>query len=377
MLRLPRIIFRREAPSPVLKLIPKKRVLSRILFDVDSRLPYRKIVPILDSIYTNLPCPEKIALPSYAIADDLMTCRVMLQTYRESMSTIDRNLVAIEHELLEQAAEMGQTDAISILAFKAFESRLKDSRHKVSDLDYKHAQSLIEQLVKLKHPLTFKLLGDAAFKRGVYAKLEEYWQQFIALEPDTLEASQVYATLGQYYYRYRLPRPNLRKARDCFEKSIRYGSQGTGVMRSHYYLGQLHIVPDPCLARYHLEQCAMKGFKESFIPLALLEKNAFRNYNKAIEWFKLGFKVTTDISCYTAMFDCYYELKDFGAAVDIKGQLQDINQHLTAKGLQIKLFITADSKEQYDYTLLQINRFLKERLHEIKVVEQQIEFHLK
>ncbi|PYD07937.1 hypothetical protein DND36_31615, partial [Pseudomonas savastanoi pv. glycinea] len=81
--------------------------MSRLLFDHDSRLAYKKVMPIFTNIYDNLDAPNQIRLPHYTKNEDLMTLRSVLRDIRALSSSVNKNLVDLENELIEQAAELG------------------------------------------------------------------------------------------------------------------------------------------------------------------------------------------------------------------------------------------------------------------------------
>lgn len=312
-----------QATRPELAgLLPTKKTMNRVLFDNDSRLPYKKIVPILQSVYTNLDHPEDIRLPKYTRKHDLMLCKDLLKTVRNTTNSMNRNLVDLENELVQQAAELGDNDAIAMLAFETIEAGTSSKE------DYRYANDLLKKLTDMQHPLVFKMAGDLAFKKGFHDQAEQYWLQFIELEPDTISAAQIYLNLGVYYFTYQKPRADLTRARICFEKSIKYGELDTFTLKSHYYLGQLYSSTDPRLAKHHLQIAASRGLKESFAALGFLEMNLFNNYQKSIEWFKLGVEASNDLTCLIGQFDCYVSLKEFKNAFQILHNLKSLKEKM-------------------------------------------------
>lgn len=307
---------------PLASIIPKKKTMNRLLFDADSRLAYRKIMPILTSVYTSLDNPSEMKLPSYTQHQDLMTLRSILQNLRSVTNSINKNLVDLENELVEQAAELGNSDAIAMLAFEAV--ALKET----SKEDYEYANELVRQLTEIKHPLVFKLAGDFAFLKNYHEQAAQYWYQFLELEDKTVLASHVYLNLGVYYYHYVKPRPDLTKAKLFLEKAIRYGELDTHIVKAHFYLGQLYSITDPVLSRYHLEISASKGLQESFPSLGFLELNVFDNVSKALEWFKLGVEANSDISCLVGQFDAHIRAQKYTHAVNALSNLQSLKEKL-------------------------------------------------
>lgn len=303
-------------------LLPNKKTINRLLFDHDSRLAYKKSLEILKSVYSKLDDPGSIRLPSYTTSDDLMLFKQVLATIRTTTNSINRNLLDLENELVEQAAELGNNDAIAILAFKAIEDKA------TSEADYKYANDLIKELTDISHPLVFKLAGDLAFKKNLLIQAEDYWLKFLELEPNTILSSQVCANLGIYYFNYVKPKPNLQKAKYYLQKSIKYGELDNYIIKSHYYLGQLFSINDPMLSKYHLEISASRGLKESFPSLGFLEMNVFKNFTKSLEWFKLGVESNNDLSCLIGQFDCYTFMKNSKQASIILLRLNEINEKL-------------------------------------------------
>lgn len=307
---------------PLATLIPKKKTMNRLLFDADSRLAYRKIMPILSSVYESLDRPADMKLPPYTQHQDLMTLRSILQNLRSVTNSINKNLVDLENELVEQAAELGNSDAIAMLAFEAVALR------ETSKEDYEYANDLIKQLTEIKHPLVFKLAGDFAFSKNYHEQAAQYWHQFLELEDKTVLASHVYLNLGVYFFHYVKPRPDLTKAKLYLEKAIRYGELDTHIVKAHYYLGQLYSITDPVLSRHHLEISASRGLQELFPSLGFLELNVFDNVSKALEWFKLGVEANSDVSCLVGQFDAHIRAKKFTHAVNALLNLQSLKEKL-------------------------------------------------
>lgn len=286
---------------------------------------------IYESIYRDIDQPQNIRLPKYTKPQDLMVLKDVLGVLRKSTNTINSNLVALENELVEQAGELGNNDAISLLAFKTIQDK------NTAKEDYQYANKLIQDLSNAKHPLTFKLAGDLAYSKGALEQARDYWLEFIELEPDTIEASHVYGNLGIYYYTL-WPKPDLYKARFYLEKSIAFGQLDSIVLKSHYYYSQLFTMVNPKVARYHLELCTSKGLKESFASLGFMEMNIFNNQAKSLEWFKLGVEADGDLSCLIGQFDVYILLKDYKNANKILHNIKSIQEKIEkTKGKSSKL----------------------------------------
>lgn len=311
-----------QSRPPLQTILPKKKAFNRLLFDNDSRLPYGKVLPILNTVYDNLDRPENILLPKYTTDIDLMVLRSLLHDLRSVTKSINKNLVDLENELVEQAAELGNNDAICMLAFETIG---KEGSPKE---DYNHATSLIKQLTEMKHPLVFKMAGDLAFSKGYHRQAEQYWISFLDLENNTILASHVYSNLGIYYFNYQSPKPNLEEARVNFEKAIRFGELDSHTVKLHFFLGQLYSITDPVLSRYHLEVAASRGLQESFASLGFLELNVFNNAKKSLEWFKLGVESNSDISCLIGQFDAHVKLNNSVNALNILTNLRGLKEKI-------------------------------------------------
>lgn len=291
----------RPLRPPIYDIIPQKKVINRILFDLDSRHNYNKLYRAYEIIYNKLGEPDEPAIPAYIDASDLMVMKKVLETIRLQTKTTNRHLVDLENELVEKAAEYGNNDAIALLCYEALASDT------ASQDDKDHAQKLVKSLLDIKHPLTIKLSGDLCFKNQMNAKAEQFYLQFLAIEDDTFLASEVYKSLGFINFK----KPDLVQSKLYFQQSVKTGPIDK-ISESHYYLGQLNS-EDPELSRYHFEMSATQGLKESFQQLGFLELNYFNNLVKAKEWFKLGYEVF-DVSCMIGLFDCYIREQDWKSA---------------------------------------------------------------
>lgn len=278
---------------PLDEIFPQKKMVSRILFELDSRLAYNKLYPMYEKLYEGLDTGNDVDIPNSIKGKDLMIMKKVLEKVRHKTKAINKNLLALENVLLDRAAEIGDNDAISLLCFDV----LKDPDSNTED-DVSHAKKLIKNLYQMNHPLTVKLTADIALKNHDDATAEVYYMKFLDLQNDTFLAGEVYGQLGQIHFR----KPNLIEAEKCFLKSIKLCPIDYSV-RSYFLLGQMYVNNDIFKARYLIESSATQGFKESFRTLGLLEMNYFKNYPKAQEWFKLGMELY-DTECFVGYFDC-------------------------------------------------------------------------
>lgn len=314
---------------------------------------------VLNSVYDNLDKPEDIRLPKFVNHSDLMMLRSILYDIRSVTKSVNKNLVDLENELVEQAAELGNNDAIAMLSFEAIQNKstLKE--------DYQHANSLILQLRESKHPLVFKLAGDLAFSKKYYPQAAQYWNQFLELENNTILASHVYSNLGIYYYHYLSPRPDLNEAKLHFEKAIQFGELDTHIVKAHYYLGQLYAITDPELSRYHLQLSASRGLQESFPSLGFLELNVFNNIPKAIEWFKLGVESNSDLSCLIGQFDAHVRAGNDINALSVLANLEGLKSKLDKVMNKTSHNLPEKYKELAETNYALLNTFFSTRQHAI------------
>lgn len=296
---------------PFYEVFPKKSVMNRILFDLDSRHNYAKLYKVFESVYQKLDTEDEPEIPKYINASDLMVMKKCLESIRTRSYTTNRNLLDLENELTEKAAEYGNNDAVALLAYEAIMSKTSPEDDRV------YAKKLIAQLLELKHPLTIKMSGDLCVNNQMIAQAEKFYNDFLEIESDTFLASDVYKALGKINFQ----KPDLVKSKQFFEQSIRTGPIDK-VPECHYYLGQLNS-NDPERARHHFEASASQGFLQSFQLLGFLELNYFDNVLKAEEWFKLGAELS-DMHSIIGLFDCYIKENNLKAAKKVYNTLEAV-----------------------------------------------------
>ncbi|AET38860.1 Mss2p Ecym_3373 [Eremothecium cymbalariae DBVPG len=289
---------------PFYDVLPPNKMMKRILFELDSRLTLSKLYPLYKQVYESMDSTNpSINLSSGINATDLMIMKKALEKIRYKSKSINKNLLALENELLYKAAELGDNNAVSLLAFDVLNHPSDNCEKEV-----KHAKELIKQLHLSNHPLSLKLMGDFALKNNNDEVAEQYFLKFLHFEKDTSLAGEVYGQLGKIFLR----KPILAAAEEYFLKSIKYCTLEYSV-HSYFYLGQLYISSDPIKAKALTESAATQGFRESFMVLGNLEMNYFSDFSKALEWFKLGMELS-DIECFIGGFDCAIKMKDFNIA---------------------------------------------------------------
>lgn len=296
--------FKLPNRPPFHEVFPQKTLVNRILFELDSKLTFPKLYPVYESIYNNLGHSDREnALPKSFTASDVMIMKKVLEKLRHRTKSTNRNFIALENELLEKAAEMGDNDAIGLLAYSVLKNPQKNSAEDVA-----HAKSLIKQLYQMNHSLTLKLTGDFAWRSDDFTNAESYYKRFLEFENDTFRAGEVYGQLGILYLR----KPDLKEAERCFLSSISLAPR-ENVVKSYYHLAQLYMESYPLKARSLMESAAAEGFKESFQLLGFLEMNYFQNYAKSQQWFKLGMELF-EVDCYIGYFDSCVKMQKWHLA---------------------------------------------------------------
>ncbi|QPG72858.1 hypothetical protein FOA43_000160 [Brettanomyces nanus] len=225
---------------------------------------------------------------------DLLLFQNVMKEIRLQTHSANKYLIQLEGALVEQAALLGNRDAITMLSFKA----LDDATGEYTEDDKEHAAIFINKLSKLKHPLVFKMGGDYHYRKHNLAKALELYKKFLKLDNNSFMSSDVYRTLGMILFQQQ----KLMQTKVLMEKSINLAPINK-VSQAHFVLGLINEI-DPLNARYHFEMAASEGFLESFVNLGFLELNYFSNLYKAKEWFKLGAELG-DYNCMIGLFDCY------------------------------------------------------------------------
>ncbi|KAK6199986.1 uncharacterized protein RJT21DRAFT_38609 [Scheffersomyces amazonensis] len=355
---------------PLLSILPKKKVMNKLLFDNDSRFTYSKTIPILQAVYENLDNPDEIVYPSKVNGQDLMVLKSVLTNVRTMTNTINKNLLGLENELVEQAAEMGDNDAVALLMYEVLCKSIRE-KDSVSDEDEKYASETLYDLIQLPNLLAIKLMGNFLFSINQFTQAKDVWKMYLKLDNDSIQAAQVYSSLGAYYMTYEQPTVNLGKAKICFENAIRFGILDDNLAKTHYYLGQLYSNVDPEIARYHWEISATKSLVESFSALGFLELNTFQNYSKSVEWFKLGVETSKDVVCMIGLFDVYYRMKDNLQAFTWLGKITAFNEKLKSYK-KTPEYNNPEMKAYINNHEVQIEHFFKSRSNEINDVTSNV-----
>lgn len=324
------------ALKPMKEVLPPKKIISRLLFDINARYNYNKYFPIIESIYQ----AKEPQIPDEFSGNDLLLFQRVLAQIRKQTHTINPKLVQIEHDLLEIGADRGSRDALTTLSFLA----LEDSTGKFTPEDQKAAQSFIKQLIELKHPLVFKLAGDKELAGYQFNSITpttyqttvspyllptedlpinsvtnspenlshaiNFYNQFLELDPLSILSGSAHRSLGLIYFKTQ----DLVQSLKHFEMANQMSPDSDNA-QCNYFLGLLNE-HDHVLSRYYFELAASEGFKESFANLGYLELNVFKNTFKAKEWFKLGSELGVN-ECIVGLFDCDFRSGDYESAFKV------------------------------------------------------------
>lgn len=322
---------------------------------MDAKMNYNKYLPVLEKIYDTMD-NNKIddkgqdlkKIYSKLTGKDLVIFQNVLKEIRTQTHTANKNLVDLESALIERAGELGNRDAITMLCFKALEEDSNPSSSSpmiepYTDEEKRFANLHIMKLLKLNHPLTFKMSGDFAFKNGRVEDAVKFYNQFIKLDPNSFLTSEVYKSMGIIEFR----NSRLINSKYFFEKSIAL-APSSKVSQCHYFLGQIYE-DDPLRSRYHFEMSAAEGFRESFASLGFLELNYFHDAYKAKHWFLLGSELG-DVNCMIGVLDSYIRVADLSNA---------------AKAFnKIKKFLN-DQRESVNFTWSQFLEIRKESIDKL------------
>ncbi|CCE62614.1 hypothetical protein TPHA_0C04640 [Tetrapisispora phaffii CBS 4417] len=312
---------------------PKAKTIKSILFELDSKHTYSKLLPVYKWNYEHMDdeSPRELdAKSSKGISsNDYMLMKKVLERIRKDTKSANKNLLALENALLDKAVDMGNEDAIAIISFDTLKN---PENNDVVDVEY--ANKLVKNLYENSHPLTIKLTGDLLMKAGDDKLAEKNYMKFIKMQDNTALAGEVYGYLGRIHLR----KPDIHKAEEYFRKSIKYSRLENAVF-SYYYLSQIYIDTNPLRARSYLEVSATQGFKEAFKSLGYLEMKYFDDIDKAYEWFRLGVELN-DLESYFGFFDCNVKLKEWSSAKKCLNALNQLSKTSDTTKQLVEKFIS-------------------------------------
>lgn len=308
---------------------PRKKTVNKLLFDLNSRLAYKKLYPVCVGLYHNADESTMSHLLQGVKGSDLMVMRNALEKVRNRTRYARKDMLELESKLLDKAAELGDNDAISVLSFKTLKQEMSQEGIQ-DDEEIEIARRLFKDLYSINHPLTIKLLGDLSLDSGNSLEALNFYRKFIdiAVKDDGKLLSgndeiigEVYGKIGEIEFSYN---SNMLKAEENWRKCLQLTSVENSV-RWYFLLSQIYMNSDPLKSRILLEKCASQGFKESFTSLGFLEMNLFKNLDRAKEWFKLGMEVF-ELQSFIGFFDCCVTLNDWNSALKCFRSIEKIGK---------------------------------------------------
>lgn len=311
-------------------ILPSKGLTKLYLFQHRVPLSYSTVIKSYAACWG----PNDSSLPKGVTGEDLVRLKNVLETHRKRTGSVLRPALKLEANLIERAAELGNNTAISLLCGKTLLTSLKadatEEEKKSDEEDKVHAIKLLNELSREHNfPLAYKIKGDIAYKYGQVSKAESLYQACIDNLPALGGSSKTsrlvdsnVTTLRVECLRnigiIRFKEFDVEEARNCFELAVIESNNpdvGNPAQATdcHYYLGQITSESDKTKARYHFEQAARLGLKESFAPLGFLLLNYFNRPELAKEWFDLGASVG-DLMAIIGQFDVAILEKDLEKA---------------------------------------------------------------
>ncbi|CCC68683.1 hypothetical protein NCAS_0B05990 [Naumovozyma castellii] len=331
-----RVIIRRIATKststlrPFHEIFPRKRLINRILFELDSNDTYKTLYPNFETLYLKHELPSTVSGPQLLLMD-----RVLLEVSKQQ-KMINEVLMKMRGELLELAAGKGENDAISTVCYNILSSPKDDSKGDAED-----ASRLIGELVKAGNVLTFKHLGDLSRLKGDINEAKLWYDKFMeCVDQDETRVSDV-SIIGQVLERLgeiEFNQSRVLGAEKYWLDAIARSKLEDSV-KSYFYLSKVYLNSEPLKSRVLLENCATQGFRESFKELGYLELNYFKNLVKANEWFRLGMELF-EIECFFGFFDSCYQLKEYKSCSKCLKSLEtfkNINESYKKYGFRIRI----------------------------------------
>lgn len=282
---------------------PSKRIMNKILFEMDSPWSSHKLLPLFQELYTSRTLkPTKLTTNPQVI----FTMNRFLEGYRQRTNQQHLAIRDMQDWLLRQAAHLGNNNAISLLCFNILTGN--------EDItEQQKAQGLLNELIKLNCPLSIKIIGDLSNLTGNYAIAKKWYIKYLYLvNPNTpMEFNWKYETMEKLG-EIQLRDGEINKAELNFLQVIKNCSLIESV-KSYFLLSQIYGKFEPLKSKILLEQCCTQGFKESFKEIGYLELQYFNNIEKAKIWFKLGMELR-DLTCFLGYFECCLKQSNWGDA---------------------------------------------------------------
>lgn len=279
-----------------------KKTLRKYLYDARINLSYDQVISAYEA------CAKDAALPKGVASSDLMDLKKVLEKHRKRTGKLERKHTELERQLVERAAEMGNNVAVSVLCYMT----LTDKQS--SQDDQQHANKLLKALVDQEYGPALKVSGDLAYGLGYPEPALVFYNRALVTTVGSLDLdsrSSCLRAAGLLSFQYR----KFVVAKDYLERAIDSASDPSQVYECHYYLSQL-FEEDKQRSRYHLEQAARFGLKESFAKLGFLLFHYFNDVEHAKDWYQLGTEIG-DLPCMVGLFDLYVKVGDVQEAVAI------------------------------------------------------------
>lgn len=264
-------------------------------------MSYKKVIQTYEACWND----GEIPLPADVKAHDVYQLKAILEANRKKTGALSKTALLLESNLIEKAAEMGDNMAITLLCGRT----LNDE--KASEEDKTHAIKLLDDLCEIQFGPAFKIKGDIAYKHGHISKAEGLYQECLDSNLSH-ELNSVKIECLRSIGVIRFNNYDLDQAKLYFQLSIAEAEQPNQVMDCHFYLSQI-LEEDKDRARYHLEQAARFGLKQSFAPLGFLLMNYFNRPDLAVEWFDLGNSIG-DFNSIVGLFDVSIKQKKYNVA---------------------------------------------------------------
>ncbi|KAH7586440.1 Protein MSS2, mitochondrial [Nakaseomyces glabratus] len=325
----PDVLGTLEVSKKFMEHFPKKKTINKLLFDLNSRLTYKKLYPIYVGLYHGVPVPQQQKLLDGVKGSDLIVMRNVLEKVRNRTRYARPDMLKLEDKLLELAAELGNNDAIAILSFRSIRENMgTNSAAEANNEEVTIAKKLFKDLYNINHLLAIKLLGDLALEANNWEEALTFYNKYINIAVkdnghlltgnDDL-TGEVYGKLGEIEFTYLA---NMTKAEEYWQKCLELTSVEDSV-RWYFLAAQIYMSSEPLKSRILLEKAASQGFKESLTSLGFLEMNYFRDYGRAKEWFKLGMEVF-ELQSFIGFFDCCVKNEDWIAALKCLKSIEKI-----------------------------------------------------
>lgn len=211
--------------------------------------------------------------------------------------------------------------------------------------DKEYANKLLKSLVDQKFGPALKVSGDLAYELGYVNSALKFYDQALDTDCGPLdEKSRTTCLRAAGLLNFQHKRFIL--AKDYLERAVESAIEPSQVYECHYYLAQL-LEEDKLRSRYHLEQAARFGLKESFSKLGFLLFNFFDEIEHAKDWYNLGIEIG-DLTCLMGIFDLYIKTGDKKEALSI---LQILQKRADAKPFLDQIAPLTHALEQENLSL--------------------------